>query len=191
MMPLAKPDAAVRAGSGTTWSQAALAVLPSLRAATLYGSPLAAICARTDFLRARSLVTAHPSGKGPTHPARRLERHHHGGHDQDDRIAATEVIIYEPFTRWGTVAAGIDAVARSSNADCYSGAISSPRRDTFRCITKQNLLYDPCFLDLAGPLRLACWRGPHPSQVVIVTPERPFPSYATTGPPTSRAVFPG
>ena len=104
---------------------------------------------------------------------------------------ATQVIIYEPFTRSGTVAAGIGVVARSGNADCYSGAISSPRRDTFRCITKQNLLYDPCFLDLAGPLRLACWRGPHPSQVVIVTPERPFPNCRTTGPPTSRAAFHG
>lgn len=69
---------------------------------------------------------------------RRLERHHHGGHDQHDRDVAPEVIIYEPFTGWGTVAAGIGVVARSSNADCYSSAISSPRRDTFRCITKQN-----------------------------------------------------
>jgi hypothetical protein len=88
---------------------------------------------------------------------------------------ATQVIIYEPFTRSGTVAAGIDVVARSSNADCYSGAISSPRRDAFRCGTRQNLLYDPCFLDPAGPPQLACWRGPGPSQVVIVTPEHPFP----------------
>jgi hypothetical protein len=104
--------------------------------------------------------------------------------------AATEVIIYEPFTRSGTVAAGIDVVARSSNADCYSGAISSPRRDAFRCITKQNLLYDPCFLDLAGPLRLACWRGPHPSQVVIVTPERPFPQLPNHGSADVKGGFP-
>jgi hypothetical protein len=89
--------------------------------------------------------------------------------------AATEVIIYEPFTRSGTVAAGIDVVARSDNADCYSGAISSPRADAFRCSTRQDLLYDPCFLDQVGPPRLACWRGPGPSQVVIVTPEHPFP----------------
>lgn len=94
---------------------------------------------------------------------------------------ATEVIIYEPFTRSGTVAAGIDVVASSSNADCYSGAISSPRRDAFRCATKQNLIYDPCFLDPAGPPRLACWRGPNPSEVVIVTPERPFPQLQNHG----------
>ncbi len=103
---------------------------------------------------------------------------------------ATEVIIYEPFTRSGTVAAGIDVVARSSNADCYSGAISSPRRDAFRCITEQNLLYDPCFLDLAGPLRLACWRGPDPSQVVIVTPERPFPQLQNHGSADVKGGFP-
>ena len=103
---------------------------------------------------------------------------------------ATEVIIYEPFTRSGTVAAGIDVVARSSNAECYSGAISSPRRDAFRCITKQNLLYDPCFLDLAGPLRLACWRGPSPSQVVIVTPERRFPQLQNHGSADVKGGFP-
>jgi|GEM_PF-2782780 len=105
-------------------------------------------------------------------------------------IVATEVIIYEPFTRSGTVAAGIDVVARSGNADCYSGAISSSRRDAFRCITKQNLLYDPCFLDLAGPLRLACWRGPDPSQVVIVTPERPFPQLQNHGSADVKGGFP-
>ncbi len=55
--------------------------------------------------------------------------------------AATQVIIYEPFTRSGTVAAGIDVVARSSNADCYCGAISSPRRDAFRCITRTPVRY--------------------------------------------------
>ena len=94
---------------------------------------------------------------------------------------ATEVIIYEPFTRSGTVAAGIDVVTRSGTADCYSGAISSPRRDAFRCITRQSLIYDPCFLDLAGPPRLACWRGPNPAQVLIVIPERPFPQLQNRG----------
>ena len=63
----------------------------------------------------------------------------------------TTVITYEPFTRSGAVAPGIDVVGKSSDADCYIGAISTPRRDAFRCATSQNLLYDPCFLDPAGP----------------------------------------
>jgi hypothetical protein len=93
----------------------------------------------------------------------------------------TTVITYEPFTRSGAVAPGIDVVGKSSDADCYIGAISTPRRDAFRCATSQNLLYDPCFLDPAGPPRLACWRGPGPSPVVLVTPKRPFPQLANHG----------
>jgi hypothetical protein len=97
------------------------------------------------------------------------------------RTVTTKVIVYEPFTRSGAIAAGIDVVGKSSNADCWEGAISTPRRDAFRCATKQNLLYDPCFLDPVGPPRLACWAGPGPSRVVIVTPERPFPQGPNDG----------
>jgi hypothetical protein len=103
---------------------------------------------------------------------------------------ATKVIVYEPFTRSGAVAPGIDVVGRSSDADCYLGAISTPRRDAFRCATSQNLLYDPCFLDPAGPPRLACWRGPGPSQVVLVTPERPFPQLANHGSANAKSGSP-
>lgn len=103
---------------------------------------------------------------------------------------ATKVVVYEPFTRSGAVAPGIHVVGRSSIADCWEGAISTPRRDAFRCATKQNLLYDPCFLDPAGPPRLACWRGPGPSQVVIVTPQRPFPQFPNHGSANVKTGFP-
>jgi hypothetical protein len=105
-------------------------------------------------------------------------------------IVTTKVVVYEPFTRSGAVAPGIDVAGKSAGADCWEGAISTPRRDAFRCATKQNLLYDPCFLDPAGPPRLACWAGPGPSRVVIVTPERPFPQGPNVGSANVKDGFP-
>jgi hypothetical protein len=94
--------------------------------------------------------------------------------------AATKVVVYEPFTKSGAVAPGIDVVRKSGTAACWEGAISSPRADAFRCLAG-NIIYDPCFFDSAGPPRLACWLGPGPSRVVLVTPERPFPQMPHKG----------
>jgi hypothetical protein len=102
----------------------------------------------------------------------------------------TKAVVYEPFTRSGAVAPGIDVVGRSSDAQCWEGAISSPRADAFRCATRQNEIYDPCFLDPAGPPRLACWRGPGPTQVVLVTPEQPFPQRPHHGSANVESGFP-
>jgi hypothetical protein len=107
--------------------------------------------------------------------------------------AATEVIVYEPFTKSGAVAAGIHVVGRSRNADCYEGAISSPRRDAFRCFSApgaEPFVADPCFLDPHGPPRLACLQGDNPSRVVIVTPARPFPQNPNRGSVNVSGGFP-
>jgi hypothetical protein len=101
----------------------------------------------------------------------------------------TKVIVYEPFTRSGAVAPGIHVVRQSSNANCWEGAISSPRADAFRC-SAGNIIYDPCILDPAGPPRLACWLGPGPSRVVLVTPERPFPQLSHHGSANVKDSFP-
>jgi hypothetical protein len=98
----------------------------------------------------------------------------------------TRVVVYEPFTAGGAIAPGIQVVGQASDADCYEGAISSPRKDAFRCFaetgTQQSFAGDPCFLDPIGPPRLACLALPtDPSRVVIVTPAAPFPSHPNTG----------
>jgi hypothetical protein len=103
----------------------------------------------------------------------------------EDRADATQVIVYEPFTNTRTVTAGFTVVGCYQNADCYEGAISSPRRDAFRCFppvgSQQDIGGDPCILDPVGPSQLACPTAGEPYRVEIVTPAPPFLHHANTG----------
>jgi hypothetical protein len=102
----------------------------------------------------------------------------HGSLSPRSADRATEVIVYEPFSRDGAVAAGIEVVGERRGANCFEGAIASPRWDAFRCFAptagEQDFLADPCFLDHVGRPRLACLHSDNPSDIVLVTPAGPF-----------------
>lgn len=95
-------------------------------------------------------------------------------------LTATRIVIYQPFTTTGAVATGFVIASQFRGANCWEGAVATPRSDAFRCALG-NSIHDPCILDPVGAPRLACPNDYDPSRILIVTPTSPFPTYPNHG----------
>lgn len=113
------------------------------------------------------------------------------GQPDFERMSATSLNVYRPFTADGRLAPGL-TVARTTRGDCWVGSIASRRRDAWRCSTRGGLIYDPCFEDLTGTAGyLVCPAFPSSGRVVRLTLTKPLDnSLAGTGSPSARRGLP-
>jgi hypothetical protein len=77
--------------------------------------------------------------------------------------SSTHAHIYEPFNSAGKP---VGHVTHTYTGSCYSGSLSSPRKDAWRCISG-NALLDPCFSSSKAKHFVLCpVTGPWSSKVV-------------------------
>jgi hypothetical protein len=97
--------------------------------------------------------------------------------------ATTIATLYRPLSSTAVVV--ISGPTRSGS--CWEGAITTPRRDAWRCISG-NYIYDPCFSSLRTPRIALCVTEPWRDRGVRLQLTRSLPSsLANRGPLSIRS----
>jgi hypothetical protein len=97
-----------------------------------------------------------------------------GGHTAT--LSHTSSIVFQPWTFAHKVSSDLHVVSKVTGS-CWTGSISAPRQDAYRCATR-HIILDPCFAGPEAANNQVVCTYPSPKSVTIMQLTTPLPTFS-------------